>query len=126
MGSLIYDTGALIAAENNSRRFWALHKRALQRHVSPTVPAGVIAEAWRGNSPQMARVLKGTFTAALTAASARATGQLLASTKGSVQVVDAMVVQAAASTGSAVVTSDPNDIATLASAAGVRLDIIPI
>lgn len=31
MPGITYDTGALIAAERNNRRIWALHRRALEQ-----------------------------------------------------------------------------------------------
>ncbi len=36
---LVYDSGALIAADRDDRRMWALHSRALLRGVRPIVPA---------------------------------------------------------------------------------------
>jgi hypothetical protein len=57
---LVYDTGALIAAESNDRRMWALHARALQRGVLPVVPATCLVEAWRGaKQPALSRLLDG-------------------------------------------------------------------
>jgi hypothetical protein len=51
MGGITYDTGALVAAEGNSRRMWALHAGYLAEEVIPAVPAPVLAEAWRGRFP---------------------------------------------------------------------------
>jgi hypothetical protein len=45
---VIYDSGALIAAERSERRMWARHRALLLRRVVPTVPAPVIAQCWRG------------------------------------------------------------------------------
>lgn len=69
MSGLTYDTGALIAAENDSRQLWVLHKRALARGLTPTVPAGVLGEAWRGG-PQvrLSQLLKGCTVEPLTEA----------------------------------------------------------
>ena len=57
---LTYDTGALIAADRDYRLMWALHRAAIVRGLPPTVPVGVLAEAWRGG-PQhrLSRLLKG-------------------------------------------------------------------
>ncbi len=60
MTAFVYDTGALIAAENSDPRIWAIHTRALERRAVPIVPAGVLTEAWRGNNPSLARFLAGT------------------------------------------------------------------
>ncbi len=48
MSGVTYDAGALVAADRNDRRMWALHAGFLAEEVSPTVPAPVLAEAWRG------------------------------------------------------------------------------
>lgn len=57
---LTYDTGALIAAERDDRLMWALHRATLGRGITPTVPAGVLAEAWRGGpQPRLSSLLKG-------------------------------------------------------------------
>jgi len=48
---LTYDTGALVAAERNDRLVWSLHRAALHE-ASPTVPAAVLAEGWRGGHSQ--------------------------------------------------------------------------
>jgi hypothetical protein len=52
MNGVTYDTGALIAADHNDRRMWALHAGFLAEEVSPTVPTPVLAEAWRGGGRQ--------------------------------------------------------------------------
>ncbi|MBO0843566.1 MAG: PIN domain nuclease, partial [Nocardioides sp.] len=63
MSGLTYDTGALIAAERDARDLWALHEAALRRGVVPTVPAGVLGEAWRGGpQAKLSRLLKGCRT----------------------------------------------------------------
>ena len=42
-----YDTGALIAADRNDRRMWALHAGFLVEEVVVPVPSAVVAEEWR-------------------------------------------------------------------------------
>lgn len=60
MAGLTYDTGALIAAERGDQAIWGLHRPALQRGNAPTVPAGVLAQAWRGRpQPNMSRLVGG-------------------------------------------------------------------
>ena len=39
MGGVTYDTSALVAAERNNRRMWALHAGYLAEEVIPAVPA---------------------------------------------------------------------------------------
>jgi hypothetical protein len=52
------DTGALIAADRNDRRMWALHAGFLALEVSPTVPTTVLAEASRRFPPGESGPLK--------------------------------------------------------------------
>ncbi len=47
MNGVTYNTGALIAADHNDRRMWALHAGILALEISPTVPTPVLADAWR-------------------------------------------------------------------------------
>jgi hypothetical protein len=56
MGGVTYGTGALVAADRNNRRMWALHAGYLTEEVIPAVPAPVLAEAWRGGSRQASLV----------------------------------------------------------------------
>ena len=125
MPGLVYDAGALIAAERNDRRMWALHARALARGVLPRVPAGAVVETWRGSEqPSLSKLLEGCRIEPLDHANARRAGALLrAAVAGA---VDATVVEAAARHAATVVTSDRSDISRLASAAGLRLTIIDV
>lgn len=124
---LVYDTGALIAAESNDRRFWALHARALQRGVRPIVPAGCVVEAWRGaRQPSLARALDGCEVEALTVEHAKRAGALRRTLPDTVTAVDATVAEAAVRRGGAVVTSDRADIELLAGATRRRIQIIDI
>ena len=58
---ITYDTGALIAADRAERRIWARHRALLAQREVPTVPAPVVAQAWRGGGRQalLARLLAG-------------------------------------------------------------------
>lgn len=128
MTDFIYDTGALIAAETGDRRIWAMHKRALERHLMPQVPAGVLAEGWRGGpAAELARFLDGTETIALTEERARRSGEISAQCVSDHGAVDASVVQAALSTPiAAVVTSNRAHIEDLAHSNNRRIGIIDI
>jgi hypothetical protein len=120
---LTYDTGALIAAERDDRLVWALHLAALRRGVTPVLPAGVLAEAWRGG-PQhhLSRLLKGCVVEELTEAQARRIG-VLAAESGVSDTVDLAVVDGAVRRNDAVVTSNRTHIEQGAEAAGRRLTI---
>ena len=122
--NLVYDTGALIAAERGERRMWALHAEALHRGVLPSVPAGVLAQAWRGGpQPQLSRLLRGCTIEQLDEPHARSAGRLCA-IAGTSDVVDASVVVLASARGGLVVSSDRDDIAELSQALGTSVSII--
>jgi hypothetical protein len=58
---LVYDAGALIAADLGGRRFALLHEKALaDEDALPIVPAAVIGQVWRDGAKQarLARLLK--------------------------------------------------------------------
>lgn len=116
MPGVTLDTGALIAIERGDRRLQALLDEATATGSGLAVPAGVIAQAWRGSARQarLARFLAlGTVTAvALDEPEARATGALCARA-GTTDVVDASVVLCARARGHAVVTGDPEDLGAL-------------
>jgi hypothetical protein len=124
MRGVTYDTAALIAAERNDRRMWALHAAFLAEEVLPTVPAPALAEAWRGGSRQasLARFLALCEIEALTEAQARAVGTL-ADKAGHDDIVDVTVVEGAARRRDAIVTSNHTHIAAIAARARIRLTI---
>ena len=124
---LVYDTGALIAAEANDRRMWALHSRAMQRGVLPVVPAGCVVEAWRGGrQPNLARLLDGCEVEPLSSDQAKRAGALRRTLPHTVGPVDATVAETGVRRGGAIVTSDRSDIEQLATAARRRLPLIDI
>jgi len=109
-GGLTYDTGALIAAERDDRILWALHRASLARGLAPTVPVGVLAEAWRGG-PQhrLSRMLKGCSVEGMDEAQARDVGTLI-SHSGLADIVDVAVAEGAIRRRDAVVTSNRSHI----------------
>lgn len=121
MFGLTYDTGALIAAERGDQQVWALHQGALEEGMTPTVPAVVLAQGWRGGpQAQMSRLLSGCRVETLDEVSARSAGTACARA-GTSDVVDAAVVIGAAARGDVVVTSDQQDLQRIAAALGVAL-----
>ena len=121
MGGITYDSGALLAAEKGDRGLWAVHRRALERGLRPSVPAGVLAQAWRGG-PQAAlsRLLAGCRFEALDEAGSRAAGAACARSRRA-DVVDASVVIGALAREDAVFTSDPEDLVAIAKALDEQL-----
>lgn len=120
---IVYDAGALIAAERQRRELWTLHDSILRQGLSPVVPAAVLAQVWRGG-PQhnLSRLLAGCVVMPLHEALARATGALCARS-GHGDVVDASVVVLAGMLGASIVTSDGRDIRRLAEAGGADLKV---
>ena len=121
---LLYDAGVLLAAERRSARAWALHRDALRSRITPTLPAAVLAQVWRGGAGQanLARLLRGCFVAADTEELARAAGVVCAVAR-TADVVDAFVVVLARQLAAPVVTSDPSDLRHLAQAVGFDLTV---
>jgi hypothetical protein len=119
-----YDSGALIAADKGERRMWARHRALLLHRQVPTVPAPVLAQAWRGTSRQalLARLVAGCEIEALDGGQARAVGALAASA-GVSDIVDACVVEGALRRRDLVVSSDPGDLQSIASAVGARIEL---
>jgi hypothetical protein len=119
-----YDTGPLIAADRNDRAMWALHAGFLAEEVTPTVPAPVLAEAWRGGSRQanLARFLALCVVEGMNADQAKAVGVLAGKAKHD-DVVDVTVVEGAVRRSDAIVTSNPSHIRAIADAVRARLHV---
>ncbi|WP_419922017.1 hypothetical protein [Candidatus Poriferisodalis sp.] len=90
--------------------------------MTPTVPAGVLAQGWRGGpQAQMSRLLSGCRIESLNETRARSAGAACASA-GTNDVVDAAVVVGASARGDVVITSDERDLGRIAAALGVTLN----
>jgi predicted nucleic acid-binding protein len=124
VGGVTYDTGALVAAERNDRRMWALHAGLLAEEVVPTVPAPVLAEAWRGGARQasLARLLASCDVEPMSEQQAREVGAL-AGKADHHDIVDVAVVEGAIRREDAVVTSNEIHIQRIADAVRARLRI---
>ena len=124
MSDVVYDAGALVAAERNDRRLWADHRVRLEAGVVPVVPAPVVAQVSRSpRQAQLRRLLRGCEVLALDEPMAHAVGRLLGRA-GTSDVVDATVVTLAITKQAQIVTSDRDDVSQLVDAAGARLVLI--
>ena len=107
------DTGALIALESGSRRMAVLVEEALANRVELAVPAGVVAQAWRGGGRQarIARLLRSSVISVvpLDRKLALRVGARCARS-GSADVVDVSVALCARDRGHPVITTDADDI----------------
>jgi predicted nucleic acid-binding protein len=119
----VYDAGLLVAADRNVRAAWAEHRVRLAAGIIPLVPANVVAQVSRSNRQvQLRRFLRGCEVIPFDEASAHRAGALLAKS-GTADVVDASVVELAATTSGQILTTDPHDIQRLATASGKRITV---
>ena len=121
---ITYDTGVLIAAERKEERVWRFHRHLVDQGVEPTVPAGVLAQAWRGGSRQywLTKFLSRCRIEALDESLARRIG-VICHRFGVTVVVDTSVVAGASQRGDEVVTGDRRDVAAIARSMGVPVRI---
>jgi hypothetical protein len=123
VSGVTYDTGALIAAECDSKSVWRLHRRLLERGMYPTLPTVVLGQAWRGGpQARLSRLVRGCRIEPFTEQQARSVGAALAASNGR-DLVDAAVVVTALDRGDLVVTSDPDDLRRIAAALGRDLAV---
>lgn len=108
------DSGALIAADRRDGRYW---RAVAQADEAFTVPAVVLTEVWRGGrNANLARALDGCDLEVLDIEIAKAAG-ILCGRAGTSDPVDALVVASAARRGDDIITTDPDDLRTLAAVA---------
>ena len=121
--SVVYDAGALIAAERNDRVVWADHRARLEAGEVPLATAPVVAQVSRSSRQvQLRRFLRGCDMAPFASNEAHEVGGLLART-GTTDVVDAHVVLIASARRYTVLTSDPADLAQLSQQLSSAVDI---
>ncbi len=114
MAGLTLDTGALIAYERGAPAIRETLSTAFSQALSVTVPAVVIAEAWRGGArgARIARLLKTCAVEPLDERLAREAGMLLAATGGA-NTVDACVAAGVRRRGDVLATADRDDMRAL-------------
>lgn len=127
---VVYDAGALIAAERSQAAFWRGHRSYLTAGGVPLVPSPVVAQAWRDGArqAQLAHLLKGCEVPVLDHALARRVGELLGQAD-TADPVDGAVAVLAAGLGAVVLTSDPDDIQHLLARlgpGGKRAEVVPL
>lgn len=123
---LVLDAGALVAAERGDRSVAALIARERRAGRVPVTHGGVVGQVWRGGARQalLARLLAGVQVAALDDPLGRRAGALLARTSTN-DVIDAALVLLAGD-GDEILTSDPRDLATLAAAGGIDIELLTV
>jgi len=125
MAGVTLDAGALIALDRDDRRIVALVARAAETRARLTVPATALAQALRRPERQtrLSRLVRQPTTdvVPLDRVDATNVGRLLAAS-GTTDITDAHVVICARRAGTAVVTSDPDDLRRL----DPELEIVPL
>jgi predicted nucleic acid-binding protein len=121
VAGLTLDAGALIAYERADPDILEILRVAFHRGVTPTVPAVVLAEVWRGDhkDARVAWLLKACTVEPLDEQRARSAGRLRRSTAGA-GAVDACVAVGVRERGDAIATSDPGDMRRLVGP-GIRI-----
>lgn len=112
MTGLTFDTGALVALERRRQRMRELVERAVTRGLPITVPAGVVAEWWRGRTDLREAILESVDVEPLSAGLAKRAGEALAAVRGAT-LIDAIVMASAATRGDVVFSSDVGDLERL-------------
>jgi|ERR1700722_8035608 predicted nucleic acid-binding protein len=126
MPTVVYDTGALLAAERRDPDFLALHDELTAARIRPVVPVVVLAQAWRGGPQhQISRLLKGCDIVPDDERTGRAAG-VACGASGTADVVDAIVVTTAVRYQAPVVTSDSGDITRIAEALGLQIRLYAV
>ncbi len=123
MRTVVYDSGALIAAARSDRRFWAEHRARLERGLVTIVPTPALAQVSRSpRQAQLHRLLAGCEVVPLAEGTAHRAGALLAKSKTR-DVVDAVVVALAVERQADIVTSDVDDLQSLVDASGAKVHV---
>ena len=124
---LILDAGALVAVERGDELVVTLIKRELVAQRTPITHGGVVGQVWRsgaGRQARLAKLLAAIEVAPLDERLGRRAGVLLGRARRN-DIVDAAVVMLA-DDGDMILTSDVGDLAVLADAAGLHVDVVPV
>lgn len=125
MSAVVLDAGALIAVDRGDsrtlRKLTAARRRGRAFRTTPLI----VAQAWRdphGRQAELARFLRSVDVQPITMDAGRSAGVLLGTAETS-DPVDASLVLLARD-GDQILTSDPDDIAHLTQAAGLRVRVV--
>ena len=124
--TVVYDAGALVAAERSSRDVWADHRARLEMGIVPVTTAPVVAQVSRsGRQVQLRRFLRGCEIVPFRADDAHDVGALVGASSVD-DVVDVHVVLVAGSRGASVLTSDPGDLSPIVEALRRTVPLLPV
>ena len=125
MSALVLDAGAFVAVERNDRTMMGRLRIAQRSNMALRTNAIVISQVWRdpaGRQVQLARLLPGVDVRAVDESLGREAGVLIGHARTD-DPIDATVVLIA-DHGDRILTSDPDDINHLATAAGKRVAVV--
>ena len=125
--TLVLDAGAFVSVERGNREVVALLKNEVLAGQPPVTHGGVIGQIWRGGAGKqavVARMLRGVQVEALDEWAGRSAGVLLGRTRLA-DVIDAALVLLAAD-GDGILTGDVDDLAELARAADLHVEIVSV
>jgi hypothetical protein len=124
---MVLDAGAFVSVERGDRHVLALLKIEALAERLPLTHGGVIGQIWRGSAGRqttVARLLRGVHVEALDDATGRRAGVLLGRSRLA-DVIDAAVILLATD-GDQILTADVDDLAQLAQAADLHIEIVPV
>ena len=125
MSALVLDAGAFVAVDRGERTMMARLRVAVANRVDLRTSAIVVGQVWRnpdGRQARLARLPQAVDIRPVDERMGSRAGVLLARA-GTADPIDATVVLAA-DPGDRILTSDPDDIRRLATAAGTRAAIV--
>jgi hypothetical protein len=116
----------LIAFEKGDQFVRALTARAADSQLTVVIPASALAQVWRGGprSASLAGIIASAESDALDEARAKEVGERLGA-RSATDVADAHVVCCAIEQRAVLVTSDPDDMKSLAES-GERLTVVSV
>ncbi len=124
--TVVYDAGALVAADRSDREIWADHRARLELGVVPVTTAPVVAQVSRSaRQAQLRRFLRGCEVVPFDDGDAHDVGALVGKARAS-DVVDAHVVVVAHRRGYGVMTSDERDLGPIVAALGRAVPLIRV
>ena len=123
---VVLDAGAMIAFERGHRWMRGLVAKASEAEIDVVIPTSALAQVWRGGarSASVARLVSAGMIDSLDEARAKEVGERLGRLDGS-DIADAHVVCCALDHDAELVTSDPEDMKSLASA-DEHLVVVPV
>ena len=125
MSALVLDAGAFVAVDRGDRATLARLRAAQQRGFDLRTSAMVVGQVWRnprGRPATLARLLRAVDVRVVDQPLAGEAGVLIGAA-GTSDPIDATVVLVA-ETGDRILTSDPDDLALLASTADRRVVVV--